>query len=431
MRRRPSSLIHRAACLFVVGVLFAGCTPGIPGPSSRGAIGEFPAIEGANLLVRAGRDSAPPVSGEAIAALARSNATFALDLYRDLAARTDTNIVLGPTSISTTLAMVYVGARGETAAEMANVLHFDAAQTDLSSTFNALDLALTSRSQEGVIDLRLANQGFAAPGLSFLDSYLATLGRDFGAPMAEVDFIDAEHARGVINGWAADRTNDRITELFPAGAVTSQTVLVLVNAVAMDAAWRYLFDPALTSNAPFHLADGSVVQVPTMHFNLYLPLAWEEEYSAVELSYGAGDLSMVVILPNDLSAFDAELDPALLERIFDSITEQGIHLSLPKFAFKSHTELDAALKRLGMTSVYDAPDLTGMSATPGLALQTVQHEAFIEVDEQGTEAHAATGGALAISHGPTITFDRPFFFVIRDRPTGAILFLGRVTDPRV
>ena len=207
-------------------------------------------------------------------------------------------------------------------------------------------------------------------------------------------------------------------------------MLVVVNAVAMEAQWRYLFDPAQTRPAPFHLPGGDVVNVPTMHFDLYLPLVWEEEYQAVELLYGAGDLSMVAIVPNDLATFEADLDPERLQGIFEAITEQGIHLSLPKFAFRSHTDLDDTLRQLGMTSVYEAADLSGMTGTPGLFLQTVQHEAFIEVDEEGTEAHAATGAGMAISHGPTITFDRPFFFVIRDRATGAILFVGRVTDPR-
>jgi serpin B len=463
MPYRLSVLVRPVAWLMLAVVALAGCmasvpgsspgfpdsSPGVPGPSvvpaspsagsplperteepSDGPIGQFAAIEGANLLVRADRESAPAVSGDEIAALTRSNAEFALDLYRELAAGSDQNIVVGPHSISTALAMVYAGARGETAAEMGDVLHFDALSGDVSPAFNALDLALTSRSQEGVVDLRLANQGFAAPGLPFLDSYLETLGRDFGAPMAELDFLDTERARDVINAWAADRTNDRITELFPAGAISAQTVLVIVNAVAMDAAWRYVFDPAQTSDEPFQLADGTVVQVPTMRFDLYLPLVWDEEFAAVELLYGAGDLSMVVILPNDLTAFDAEVDPARLQWIFDAISEQGIHLSLPKFAFKSHTDLDDTLKQLGMTSVYEAADFSGMTGTPDLFLETVQHEAFIEVDEEGTEAHAATGAGMAVSHGPTITVDRPFFFVIRDRPTGAILFLGRVTDPR-
>ena len=391
--------------------------------------GDFPPIAGANLLIRGLRQTNPAVSAEALQALAMGNAEFALDLYRSLAAGTDGNIVLGPHSISSALAMVYVGARGQTAAEMAQVLHFEATPADIGPSANALDLALTSRSNDAV-DLRLANQAFAQPGFTFLDSYLSVLSSDFGAPLAELDFGDSENARRVINGWAAERTNQRITELFPPRSIDATTRLVLANAVSLDAEWKYLFDPASTTISKFRLADGTDVDVPTMHFDLYLPLTYTDEYAAVELLYGPGDLSMVLILPEDLPAFETDLDVATLHDIFGEIADSGIHLALPKFSFKSHTALDATLRQLGMTSAYGAADFSGMTGAPNLSLQTVQHEAFIEIDEQGTEAHAATGAGMAVSHGPTIAFDRPFLFVIRDRATGAILFLGRVTDPR-
>ena len=139
---------------------------------------------------------------------------------------------------------------------------------------------------------------------------------------------------------------------------------------------------------------------------------------------------MVLLTAQDLIAFEAELDRERLQGIFESITEQGIHLSLPKFSFKSHTPLNDTLQALGMTTVFGpSADLSGMVGSTGLFLDNVQHEAFIEVDETGTEAHAATGGAMAESHGPTIQFNRPFFFMIRDRITDAILFIGRVADP--
>jgi serpin B len=160
-------------------------------------------------------------------------------------------------------------------------------------------------------------------------------------------------------------------------------------------------------------------------------LAAEPDYSAVELMYGRGDLSMVLILPKNAAAFDKSVEPALLEGIFDRISERGIHLSLPKFSFDRHTDMDQVLIELGMGSAFGTgADFSGMVEGGALSLDTVQHEAFIEVDEAGTEAHAATGAPMAVSHGPTIEFNRPFFFVIRDRVTGSILFLGRVTDPR-
>ena len=436
--RASATVIRRAVHVALVAAFVVACsaappaspgspqgTPGPGGPDS----GQIASIDGANLLVRGARDLAPAADDQALATISRANATFALDLYRELAAQSDGNLIVGPHSVWTALSMVYAGARGETAAEMADVLHFDRPQDEITPLLNALDLALASRNDPGAVDLRVANQVFAAPGLPLLDSYLTTLTRDFGAPLAELAFNDPEAAREVINGWAADRTNDRIKELFPAGSLDPSTVMVLCNAVSMDAAWTYLFDPVDTRVEPFTLAVGTATDVAMMHFDLYLPLMSEAGLQAVELPYGSGDLSMVVILPDDLDAFSAELDPERLDRILGAITEQGIHLSLPKFSFDSDLDLDATLQALGIRSAYAGADFSGMTVDRGLFLQTVQHDAFIEVDENGTEAHAATGAGMAASHGPTITFDRPFFFVIRDRPTGAILFIGRVSDP--
>jgi serpin B len=426
---------RRVTRIALVAVLLCACTgtPSPDGPSpepTRFVPDQIASIEGANVLVRGAREAAPDVSTDALASVAQADAEFALDLFRELSAESNENLVVGPHSIWTALAMVWAGTRGQTASEMADVLHFDQAHDRLTPLLNALDLAILSRNQPGAVDLRLANQVFAEPRLPLLDGYLETLTRDFGAPLAELAFSDPEAARQVINDWAADRTNDRIKELFPPGTITPLTVLVLCNAVSMDAAWTYLFDPALTTVAPFRLADGTTINVPTMHFNLYLPLATGVDFQAVELPYGKGDLSMVVVVPDDLDAFAGNVDPDGLRQIFDAISEQGIHLHLPKFSFSSDVALDETLQRMGIRSAYGASaDFSGMTGRPGLFLDTVQHEAFIEVDEAGTEAHAATGAAMAVSHGPTIMVDRPFFFVIRDRPTGAILFLGRVTDP--
>lgn len=438
---RASGGVRRVIGMGLLAILIAGCGDGGTGTASPTSVptdrpayvpGDIASIDGTNLLIRGARDAAPDVTFEEVASVARANAAFALDLFRELAGESDGNLVIGPHSISAALSMVWAGARGETAAEMAGVLHFDRPQDEITPLLNALDLALQLRNEAGPVDLRLANQLFAQPGLSLLDEYLTTMTRDFGAPVAELAFSNPEAARKVINDWAADRTNGRIEELFPPDTITPMTVLVLVNAISMDAAWTYLFDPALTADEAFERPDGAVVLVPTMHFDLYLPLAAQDDFAAVELPYGKGDLSMVVILPDDLDAFVRDMSPESLDRVFGAITEQGIHLSLPKFSFSSDVPLDATLKRMGIQSAYGgSADFSGMTGgAPGLFLQTVQHEAFIEVDEEGTEAHAATGAGMAVSHGPTITFDRPFLFVIRDRSTGAILFMGRVTDPQ-
>jgi serpin B len=423
--RREQILVVLSTVLILVSCSAA------PQPSLSGVGGQFAQIAGANLLARGDRIVDPGVTHEELLELTQANAAFALDVYRKLASESSENVFIGPHSISTALAMVYMGARGQTATDMARALHFDTVGPDVAERFNALDFAMLARQQPGVVDLRFANQTFAQPGLPLVDSYLETLSSQFGAPLAELDFGEAERARGVINDWVAEQTNERIEELFPQGTIHPNTRLVLVNAISLDAAWKYLFDPAQTGSESFHLADGGTVSVPTMHFDLRMPLAYEPDYSAVELMYGRGDFSMVLILPRDLSAFEASLDPQKLQQVFDAISEQGIHLSLPKFSFQRHVDMEEVLTGLGMGSAFGAAaDFSGMAEGGGLFLDTVQHDAFIEVDESGTEAHASTGGAMAVSHGPWIAFDRPFFFVIRDRITGAILFLGRVADPR-
>ena len=185
-----------------------------PAPSLRGINGDFASIEGANVLSRGPRVVDPGVSHDELVELAKANSEFALDLYRNLAAHSDENIFLGPHSISTALAMIYAGARGETATDMARVLHWKG-MDDVFERFNALDFALASREQPGAVELRLANQAFAQPGLPLVESYLETLSTQFGAPLAELDFSEAERARSVINDWVAGQTNDRIEELFP------------------------------------------------------------------------------------------------------------------------------------------------------------------------------------------------------------------------
>ncbi len=432
MRGCGAAAFGRLGSSLVIGLLVVlaatACSAGAP-QQPNGVDGQFAAIEGARLLTGASRDTNPDVSADEVASLARANAEFALDLYRQLSA-VDGNIIVGPHSISTVLAMVYAGARGATADEMARVLHFDEAGTDLPKAFNALDLALAARSQATDVDLRLANVGFAQPGVAFLQTYLDTLSRDFGAPMAELDFGDPERARQVINRWGAERTNGRITELFPPGGMDPGNILVLVNAISLDAEWSFQFDPQMTTTEMFRRPDGSRVPVPMMHFDWSLPLYWSPELAAVELPYGAGDLSMVVIDTADLKAFEAGLNAARLESIFAEIDDGGLHMRLPRFGFKTHVDLDETLQAMGLVTAYGSgADFSGMTGAPGPFISTVQHEAFVEVDEAGTEAGALSGVGIAISHGPTIEFNRPFFFVIRDRITSAILFLGRVTDP--
>jgi serpin B len=363
-----------------------------------------------------------------LTALVSGNTEFALSLFGQLREQSpEANIALGPYSISQAMAMLYAGARGDTAAEMQQVLRFTVAPATFHSTFNGLDLELGSRNSD--ILLRNANQAWLAPGFNPNPDYLDVLTRDYGAPLVALDFAsDAEAARGVINQWVSDVTEEKIPTLFPVGTIPGNTVLVLTNAMYMDAPWKYQFDPAATRAAPFTLGDGSSVMVDTMHYDEFLPSASGESWQAVELPYVGDEVSMFVVVPNDLEQFEAALTSELLDSILGEIRDGGIHLSFPRFSYRFHASLIEPFEALGLSSLFAAPDLSGIAS--GLAVAAIEHEAFVEVDEEGTRAAAATGVAVADSHGPSISVDRPFLFFIVDKPTGSILFLGRVLDPR-
>lgn len=373
--------------------------------------------------------SEPSPSEQDVRQLTAAQLAFAVDLYRAVADDVEGDLALGPGSLHTALAMIRAGARGQTAQEMDDVLH--AAGLDLHELGNALDRELRSRSETRGVDVDIANRVWVDEGLELLDGYVETLATHYGAGLAELDISgDPEGARAAVNAWISEATREKIEELFPRGSIASNTVLVLANAVHLDADWTFPFPAAATRDQPFQLPDGSSVDVPTMQYDEYLPSGRGSGWSAVRLPYNGEQLSMTIVVPEDLGEFEDRLDPALLEQVEASIQDGGIHLSLPRFTARTHLSLTQTLAELGMPSAFGAADFSGMTGGGGLFLSAVEHEAVVEVDEEGTEAAAASGGAVAGSHGPTVMVDRPFLFVIRDQPTGAVLFLGRVNDPR-
>lgn len=432
----------------LAAVLLVACAPAAGPPAAGPAVGA-PRSEGAQrpgtsppsvadaeaLPALYGtvteRDGDPEAREQVVREHATSTVALAVDLYRELADGED-NLVLGPYSLSTALLMAYAGARGSTATQMSEVLHLGRDGPALYDAVNALDLSLARRDSEGV-EFRVANRAWAQEGLDLLDGYLDILTGSFGAPLAPVDFAaDPEGARGMINRWGAELTSGGIDELFPEGTITSLTVLVLANGVYLDAEWAFPFDPEQTRPEAFTLADGTKVQVPTMRYDQELPSAGGEGWQAVELPYAGEALSMVVIVPDDLAAFEASLTAEKLATILEAPVPDGIHLTLPRFAARSHVDMIPTLRALGMTDAFDdgRADLSGMIGSGGLFIDAVEHEAFVTVDEAGTEAGAMSGVGVAGSHGPTISVDRPFLFAVRDGGTGALLFLGRVLDPR-
>jgi serpin B len=376
------------------------------------------------------RDRSGRADGAQFTAVVAAQKALAVKLFNALRVENpEGNLAVGSYSVNQVLGMLYAGARGVTAQEMQTALGWTMPADDLHATLNALDLEILSRRPE--VDLSIANRTWAQKGLSLLPDYLDVLTRHYGAPVALADFGgDAEQARATINDWVKRATGDKIAELFPAGSIGGNTRLVLANAMYLHAPWKYKLDPLHTKPRPFLLLDGSRVDVDMMSYGDFLPSAGGGTWSAVELPYRGDELSMVVIVPQDFRDFEARLTPALLDDITGKLKHGGIHLALPRVKFSFHTSLNSTLTGMGMGSLFAGADLSGITGAPGLTVAAVEHEVFLKVDEEGTTAAAATGAAIVESHGPTVSADRPFLFLIRDRLTGAILFIGRVVDPR-
>lgn len=376
-----------------------------------------------------------------LAALAEGNSRFALDLYH-LLREQEGNLFYSPYSISAALAMTYAGARGLTEEQMAQALHFDLPQEALHASFAQLagELAARGEGAEGKdgegFRLHVANALWLQHDFELLAGYLALMESAYGATPHPVDFGAPEEARQTINDWVAGETEDRITDLIPPGVIDALTRLVLTNAIYFNAAWEVPFEENLTADGPFTLLGGEEVTVPMMRQTESLPYAEGDGYQAVELAYDGGELSMIVLLPEEggFEAFEGSLDAALLAEIEAGLARQHVELSMPRFEFDSEFSLSQALAALGMeAALTEAADFSGMTGAPDLYISEVVHKAFVSVDEEGTEAAAATGVVMNLTSAPAevvrMTVDRPFIFLIRDLESGALLFLGRVADP--
>lgn len=446
--RRRRRGVNRGSAILLVAVLLAtgACapapspspaTPGAPSPGSP-----TPVADGAGEVARADVPRATAAPQDAVAAAAAVNA-FGLDLYRVMGAG-GSNVVVSPASVALALAMARAGARGETAAQMDAVLR-GFGSDEFGAWPAALDAALSSRSGSfedrdgGRLDvtLRIANAPFAQRDMPLVAAYLEALAARFGAGLRLVDYIaDTEAARRTINAWVDERTERRIPELLVPGVLTTDTRLALVNAIYLKAPWRTPFAEEATEPAPFTRGDGTVVDVPTMTTTTGLRYAAGPGWRAVELAYLGDALALTVIVPDDLAAFEAGLDAAALDAVAAGLADRTVTLWLPRFGIETKASLADALRALGMPVAFDAgrADFSGITTAEQLVIAAVIHQANIDVDEKGTEAAAATAVAIEWTSAPvdeplTVRVDRPFLFALRDVPTGAVLFLGRVSDP--
>jgi serpin B len=384
----------------------------------------------------------PQADPEAVRQLAHSNNAFALALYQALRDE-DGNLIYSPFSIFQALLMTGAGAEGETASQMANVLGVDVNDPAIHNLMNALNQALTKhpeylQSDAQPLTFNIANALWAQKDYHFEQSFLDTLSANYNAGLKLVDFNNPDEARALINLWVAAQTNDKIKELIPEGVLSNMTRLVLTNAIYFKGAWSNQFEEKDTKDGSFTLADGSSKNVPFMHGNFTLSALVSDKIHAISLPYEGGTYAMAAIMPLvDFENFEAQLTAADLEQLLTLLQSNRamVDFSMPKFQSESSLGLADKLAALGMPDAFDAQkaDFSGMTGKPDLMISSVLHQATIEVNEEGTEAAAATAVVMNLTSMPgesyTIRLDKPFIYVIYETTTNTIVFMGRVVNP--
>jgi serpin B len=385
-------------------------------------------------------ETAHPAAADRAAVVDGNNA-FAVDLYGQLRKQSG-NLFFSPESISTALAMTYAGARGNTASEMAKTLHFTLPPDRLHPAMGAL-LSDLNAPHDGY-QLRVADALWAQQGNTFLDDFLQFMKNDYGAGFNQVDFKGAsEAARLTINKWVEEKTDDKIMNMLQPGVLTPQTRLVLTNAIYFKGTWQTQFDKAQTKDEDFHLSQANTIKTLLMHREGSFKYFNGGNFQALELPYKSEELSMIVLLPNDvsgLSSLEQSLSASNTQLWLRQLAEvPKVILTMPKFKMTQQFGLNGVLGSLGMSQAFekDSANFSGMDGKRDFVISAVIHKAYIDVSEEGTEAAAAT--AVVISRAMAVRpmrlqphvfrADHPFLFLIRDNRSGSILFMGRVTNP--
>ena len=371
------------------------------------------------------------------------NTAFAFDLYQALRTENDGNLFFSPYSISTALAMTYAGARGTTEQQMAEVMHFTLPQDELHPAFSELQQTIgQSATTDDAFRLNVVNALWGQENYAFRPDYLDLVDQNYGGGLRQVNFkSDPEAARQVINQWVADQTEQRIKDLLPEEVITTDTRLVLTNAIYFKASWLFQFDPEFTQDGPFTLLDGSTVTVPLMINADSFGYLEGDGFQAVQLPYEGNRAAMLIILPDEgrFEEIESGLNAETFTTLIDSLTYGEVSLTMPRFEYTSEFRLDEALKAMGMMDafIYGVADFSGIAdlevTGEPLFISAVIHKAFVKVDETGTEAAAATAVVIATESAmmplAEVTINRPFIFFITDQQTGSVLFMGRVMNP--
>lgn len=386
--------------------------------------------------------------------VAGGNNDFALQLYGQLRNEKG-NLFFSPYSISTALAMTYAGAKGRTQEQMAQVLCFPTSQEvmqklaesrepltpeSFARAFGAIVRDLNQRGGRGSYELRVANALWGQQDYQFLASFTKRVESEYGGHLDRVNFVSAaETARQTINAWVEKQTNDKIKNLIAPDVLDNLTRLVLTNAVYFKGNWAAQFKKDRTTDEPFALLDGGKVQVPMMTQEARFGYAETDTLQILEMPYVGEDLSMVVLLPKEtagIGALEKTLTGENLSKWLAAVRQQEVNVALPKFKTTQRLDLKAVLQTLGMTDAFSLKaDFSGMTGQPDLLISAVIHQAYVDVNEEGTEAAAATAVVMSLKSAvpdrvPVFRADRPFLFLIRDARSGSILFLGRMMNPK-
>jgi serpin B len=386
---------------------------------------------------------ASPSKSPATQTTAAAIDAFAADLYAHLAGQSG-NLAFSPFSIETALAMIYAGAGGQTAKEMAAVLHLGPNNAATQAAYGALLRQIAADGNAPGSELDVADSLWGQSGYPFAPGFLQVLQNDYGAALNRADFAGApEQARAAVNAWVAQQTHGKITDLFPPGSLTPATRLVLANALYFKGAWAQPFDPADTYGGTFLVAPGQTVSASMMHQTATFGYAHRDGVQTLEMAYANSHLVMDVLLPDQaggLANLERQLTPANLAAWTSGLRQQRVAVTLPKFQVTGAFSLSQALSAMGMPSAFSGhANFSGLNnGRDPLQISAVLHKAYVAVGEQGTEAAAATGvGVSTAVVGATRTAaqvfnaDHPFVYVIRDTSTNAVLFMGRISNPGV
>ena len=375
--------------------------------------------------------------------LVAGNTRFALKLYQQLSGEAG-NLFFSPYSISTALAMTWGGARGETGRQMEEALEFilkpdkeggPLGRERLHAAFAGLQRSLRAAGGKGDVELSIANALWPQKNYPFLKTYLEMIETQYGSAGRPLDYAAPEDARGVINRWVEGETRDRIKDLIPSGAIDSMTRMVLTNAIYFKGSWATGFETKNTRKLPFKLTAEKSEETPMMFQKGKFGYFANTEVEVLEMPYKGDKVSMVVLLPrkvDGLAELEENLASAKLSGWLGKLREVKVDTWFPKFKMTSRFELSSKLQALGMRRAFGDADFSGMDGSRRLYLSAVFHKAFVEVNEEGTEAAAATGAVIRLRSArrePRFRADHPFMFLIRDRVTGSTLFLGRYTRP--